>query len=204
MKATAQTLRQTAKATLFTRLYGLLELSVYDFQPSLLFGDADSILCLLADELPSYRGKLTEQAFSRWAAKFIEKTAKRYADTATILEANRPYIRAAIRRTMPYGIFDNALSMSDLENEIAIRVFADVESLADNPEKHTAKQSTRVYGMAKKHLEYYVTSKMRDRFNLILARVSQGQTPYGDVEASSRILKQHDLHGPGQVREAQP
>lgn len=165
--------------SLFTAMYPALYQAVYDAQPGLLFGDADSILALLTEELPSYRGSLNMEAFAEWALDFVRRQAERFADTTIILSRNRQFIRAAIRRTMPYGLFDNALSTEDLQQEAAIQVFKIAESLAGKDGKeHAAKESSRVYGATKTHLKFYFTQKMRDRWELLLGRIAQGEPLY--------------------------
>jgi hypothetical protein len=165
--------RQTAKQQLFTSLYGHFHQYVYDCQPSLLFGDADTILMLLADELPSYRGKLTAEALTKWAFPQIERHAERFAIANRITKAYSNTIFYAIRDGMSCFAKDSAVDYDDLKQEINLLILRYALSLS---KPGTASLKTRLNALISRHCWGYHIRDRKNRlrivtdFNTTLAR----------------------------------
>ena len=156
---------------LYTNHYNILTASAYETYPQLLVMDADIIMELLSAKLSRYKGPSSDEAFLKWATRFVRKEAARYAITARILSEQNRVIHKAINTHTWTSAVDRSVEHKDLYWEIALLIFQRAHSLN---QRGTAKLSTRITALVKKHVYLYHNSRNQRRLRLVQEHVQQG------------------------------
>jgi hypothetical protein len=158
-RRTRRTPRRKALDALYMSQYGDLTASVYELQPSLHFADGESILTLLSEAIPRYRGKPETEAFRKWATRFVQKEARRFALAHEILRTQRKLIKFTIYSAMKSdSCQDWAVTNEDIESEVAMLVFRYALLLSN---KGTAKLTNRLRALVKRHCGFCMKKRRR-------------------------------------------
>lgn len=165
--------------------YSTLTTTAYEAYSGLLVFDCDRILETLATRLPRYKGPSTDEAFLKWATRFVMKEAGRYRFLAMVVTDYSRVIYKAIYENLWVDSVENcAVGHDDVFAEVLVLVFNMAHSL--NRKSPTgAKLSTRLYGLAKKHTHDYHNKKNIGRQNALKKRIERGLPPMKDVEVLS-------------------
>jgi hypothetical protein len=163
--------RKTEVQQLYLSHYSTLTAAAYEAYPHLLVMDADRIMELLHAKLSKYTGPSSDEPFLRWATRFVRKESERYAITAQILLEQNRVIHGAINTHTWTSAVDRSVEHDDLYWEIALLIFQRAHSLN---RKGTAKLSTRITALVKKHIYLYYNSKNQRRLRLVTEHVQEG------------------------------
>ncbi len=159
--------------------------AAYNAYPDLLVFDAEKIMVLLGKKLDRYAGPQVDAPFLRWATRFVTKEANRYQVTALLLSEYGHLIRTTIQREIARPVRDFSVDVDSVYWEIALLIFDRAPSLA---KRGTAKTSTRIVALIKKHVHLYYHSYWYRRHKLNTERVQSGQD-YGVETMSEEELK---------------
>lgn len=155
---------------LFFNNYAALTAVAYEAYPGLLVWDCDRILTQLGQRLGRYKGPLAQEPFMRWAERFVTKEAERYAITTRILTEYRKVIFKAISDNLWNSAQDRATEHADIFAEVMLLVFRKAHALN---RKGTAKESTRVYGLVKKHVFLFHNTRNKRRREAVARHLAQ-------------------------------
>jgi uncharacterized protein YcfL len=165
--------------------YRDLQDTAYAAYPDLMVFDAEKIILQLGKKMNRYTGPPTEAPFMKWATRFMTKEAKRYAIAASLLSEYGILIRTTIRKEIDRPIRDYSVDVNSVYPEVALLIFDRAPSLA---KRGTAKTSTRIVSLIKKHVHLYYHSYWYRRHKLNTERVQSGQG-YGVETMSEEELK---------------
>jgi hypothetical protein len=161
--------RTTTLHNIITMNYGDLVAIAYDAYPQMVFCTPGAIIGTLYGNIERYGGPTESTAFMRWASRFVTKEAQRHRITAEILAEHQTLIYAAIHEALNSSqARDYSISPEDVYWEVVMLILARAHSLA---RRGTAKLSTRLYALVKKHVWLMHTSywNRRHRINRELA-----------------------------------
>jgi hypothetical protein len=127
---------------------------------NLFFTAPDAIIAKLFSSLSRYGGAAVESDFMHWAGRFVSREAARYEITGRILTEYEDVLHKAIHECLWTSAVDCAVQHEDIYWEIVFLIFQRAHSL-DRPGR--AKVSTRLYALAKKHIEFYHNNKNAKR-----------------------------------------
>lgn len=161
---------------LYTRNYGaLLDTALSDTR--ILVADGERIAESIKSHLQHYDGPLDDVLFQAWAGGLVKTAAERVALFYQMLEENDWAIRAGIRSALGVGtrrpnqFDDNKAVAEELFIEVAYLIF---ERVDDFLKPGTAKLSTCLFALARRHtLDYYVKKQAR-RHAAVARRVAAG------------------------------
>ena len=198
----------TPTERLYMALYWNLYVAVSDAERLLPFPQIDDVLSRLSESLVLYEGEATEEAFMAWATPYLQEQAHlalvshnhRSELTPGLLAEFEGTIYAAIYKEMPEFKFDNSHQVEDIFQEIAIRVFIEADQLYSKAED-TAQLRNRIYALAKKHILFYHSYPMERHLQLILKRIAQGESVYGDIDTLP-LAEHNALKAEAQRKEA--
>ncbi len=159
--------RQKVLEQLFISAWSDLQASAYVAYPNLMVFDCDQILSTVADRLQHYDEEVSSTAFLKWAGELVMREAKRFRLTSEILTEHESMIRSAIRRAMLSAAVDAAVDENDLFAEVAMLIFEKANEL-NAP--GSAKQSSRVFALARRHTLSYHTRKTANRLRILEQR----------------------------------
>jgi hypothetical protein len=158
-RRTRRTPRRKALDALYMSQYGDLSAVMFDHEPALNFGDGASVLRLLADAIPRYRGEPEREAFRKWATRFVQKEARRFVLAHEILRTQRKLIKFTVYYAMKSdSCQDWAVTNEDIESEVAMLVFRYALLLSN---KGTAKLSTRLRALIERHCGFCMKKRRR-------------------------------------------
>ena len=164
----------------------------YQVYPALWVEDAETILSSLGTRLHRYGGPAELEPFMRWATRQVQKDARRYRITADILSEFGHLIRATISAEIDRPVRDYSADVDSIFWEVALLIFQHAHSLA---RRGSAKTSTRLVALIKKHVHFYHTGRWYRRHRLNAERVESGE-PYGvevlpAAELESELVSQN-------------
>lgn len=163
-------------AALYSRNYQkLVDTALSDKR--ILVADGKRIAESIKSHLKDYEGPLDDQDFQAWAIEIINAAAEQVAQFYELLKEDGWAIRAGIRSALGCGTrrrnqFDDTTAVAEeLFIEVAYLVF---ERLADFLKPGTAKRSTCLFALARRHtLDYYVKKQAR-RHAAVARRLAAG------------------------------
>lgn len=165
MKEEVDAGRIAALAQVVFANYGTLVGAAYESYPGLLFSDPEKIVASLNRSLVHYTGPMDDESFLGWACEWVAKETKRYEFLAYVLKEHSRTIRSAIRGSQWTSILDAATDEDDIFAEVMALVFLKAHALR---RKGTAKLSSRLTALAKKHVAYYHNHPNKRRSDLVL------------------------------------
>jgi len=127
----------------------------------------------LQRELPTFTG--TDQDFAEWATAIVTAGAIRHKFLALAMKEWKPLIYSAIQRGMSSEhnqAVDYSKDPEDLYWEIVLLIMNMAPDLA---KAGTAKMTTRIFDLAKKHVRFHVV-KLNRRHKLNRERVENQQS----------------------------
>jgi hypothetical protein len=131
----------------------------------LFFTTPEAIISSLSGNFHRYGGPLEEQPFMAWATRFASREAQRYEITGRILTEYEALIYDAIRQSLWTSAQDWSVEPQDVFWEITLLIFQKAHSL-DKP--GSAKLSTRIYGLVKRHCYLFHNARNTRRRNAVL------------------------------------
>jgi hypothetical protein len=155
--------------------FGALKAAAHESQ-KLLFYEADAAVAALSRNLNKYKGPLTEESFLRWANRWVAREAARYTFLTVVITEHSGMIYAAIKDHLWTTAEDLATEPQDIFSEVLMLVFNKAHVLS---KKGSAKLSTRLYALTKKHVYLYHNSKNKRRFEAVAKRLQRG----GSIDA---------------------
>ena len=160
-KTTART--NTVEGFYIANYSALLALA-FDTEPALLHSEGDEILAKLSQELPTFKGRLTDNAFSHWAGRFVKTTARNMIASKRIiaediLRTHRKVIHFTVEEVGSKST-DCAVTNDDIEAEIHMLVFRMALKLS---EPGTAKVAGRPPAQLPRRLKALVVRHCLDR-----------------------------------------
>ncbi len=162
--------RQNKLSSLAFEHYETITGAPYETYPGLNFGDHDRIVGTLSASLQSYSGPLKKDPFLAWAVALVQTEAQRYRMLDKARGEHRSVIRAAISRALYGATEDCAVDVDDVFNEVLLLVFTLGPELA---KPGSAKLSSRLFALARRHTYGYFTKKRNERHALITERVAE-------------------------------
>jgi hypothetical protein len=153
---------------LYNHRFETLCAKVFEYEPSLLSGDDKRVLARLYTELPEYDGGLNDRSYLQWAEEFIKAEARKFAFVATVAKDHGAVIHGGIwsaLRSSPF-VMECSIGADDLYSEVLSLILKYADNLA---EKGSARLSSRLYALARKHALFSVRKRNR-RFAKILSQ----------------------------------
>jgi hypothetical protein len=150
--------------------FGALKAAAHESQ-KLLFYEADAAVAALSRNLNKYKGPLNEESFLKWANRWVAREAARYPFLTMVMTEHSGMIYAAIRDNLWTSAEDRAVEYQDVYSEVLMLVFNKAHVLC---KKGSAKLSTRLYELTKKHVYLYHNSKNKRRFEAVSKRLQRG------------------------------
>jgi len=138
--------------------------AAYTAYPNLLVLDCEKAIIRLGNALIRYTGPAEQTPFLKWATRFVTKEAQRYRIAGRIITNQMEVIHAAIRNNLWTSASDCADEHQDVFWEIVELIFQKAHSLN---RRGSAKLSTRVTALVKKHCFLYYNAKNARRRKLI-------------------------------------
>jgi hypothetical protein len=176
--------------------YRNLQDAAYAAYPDLLVFDAEKIIVQLSKKLNRYTGPPLEPLFMKWACRFMIHEAERYKFASQILVEQADVIHAAIHNSLWTSAVDLAVEHQDIYWQVVELIFDRAHSLN---RRGTAKLSTRVTGLVKKHIYFYFNSRNAGRKKKVAKGLALDMPiqceRLSDEEIASIRLK--DLYDPG-------
>lgn len=189
--------RKTLHSFIFKNMAELTDLAHEAGKSTLFFGTPDAIIGMLFRNLHRYGGPPVEADFMVWARRFVSREASRYEITARILAEYKDLIHKAIHESMWTSAIDLAVEHQDVYWEVVFLIFQRAHSL---DRKGTAKLSTRLYELVKKHVYQYHNKKNDQRRKSVQRRWNEiGCERFSDDELAAMRAAEADegVYDPG-------
>jgi hypothetical protein len=167
--------RTTALKQFYASNFGTLKAAAHESQ-KLLFYETDAAVAALSRNLNKYKGPLDERSFLKWANRWVAMEAARYPFLTMVMTEHSRVIYAAIKDNLWTSAEDRAVEYQDVYSEVLMLVFNKAHVLC---KKGSAKLSTRLYELTKKHVYLYHNSKNKRRFEAVARRLQRG----GSIDA---------------------
>lgn len=146
-----------------TTHHATLTREAYQTHPGLYVRDCDTILQRLEQRVERFVRRFKTSPPIEQAVRFVCQEAERHAITERILVEHGRLIHKSIHLSVWTSAVDLAVEHGDLFSEISFEIFKRAHSLN---RAGTAKLSTRIYSLAKKHCWFAHNSKNRRRHRL--------------------------------------
>ncbi|WP_433965983.1 hypothetical protein [Tunturiibacter gelidiferens] len=164
--------RMTKLSQLVSDHQATLTAAMYKAHRDLYTFDVDHILNRLRANLYKYEGPSTDEPFVRWARRWVMKEAQRHRITEAILHEHSRIIHGAINDNLwMTSVEDRATQHHDVFWEITNLIFSKAHALNKSG---TAKLSTRVYALVKRHCWFYHNTRNQRRLNSLTKHLNQG------------------------------
>jgi hypothetical protein len=159
--------------------------AIYE-DPTFTWADAEAGGVSIYGALPSYQGEVSSEAFETWAIEVALKGARQHQIWRTLMADHTAVIKTAIRCSVennPNNAVDYSVGLDDLFSQVSYRIFEEAQDLA---KPGTAKLSTRLVALAKKHLWLYFHSKNMGRHRSIRKRLEKGKDIFIEIESEEQ------------------
>jgi hypothetical protein len=162
---------------LLTNSYTAIESAAYEYFPDLTAPDCYQAMGRVERLLPTYKGPTDDDgvSFEKWAKQAVVREAARYVFLALAMGKYRLMLLKVIHDAMWTSAEDRARESSDLFSEVLTLIFAMAPKFLKNKSPKEASLSTRLCGLAKKHVFLYYNSKNKKRLEAVKRRIEKGQ-----------------------------
>jgi hypothetical protein len=164
--------------------YNEMEVVAYESYADLDASQCYHVLEALAALLHKYKGPSTDVAFEKWAKRTVVKEASRYKLLALATTEYASLIHKAIHENLWTTAMDCGVGHDDIFNEVLWLIFQKAPALS---KKGTAKLSTRLYALTKKHVYLYHNSRNKKRLAAVTRRIEK------DGDFSVEVLSDAEL-----------
>jgi len=159
---------------LYQRNIGYLQDRVLASVPPLMHEDVDRALAALSSQLREFAGS-TDDEFRQWAGKLLDPAIERLKFFYELYSSSHKLVLSAIWRALDNAVepslYDNySETVQELANEVWLWAFLNIEALM---RKGTAKASTRIYALARKHTWFW-KRKQQNRGMAMLRGFKEG------------------------------
>jgi|SRR5579875_1750460 len=137
---------------LFIVAYPEIQDAAFAGHPQLLCFDLERIVAKVAAQLPTYAGLLEQEPFNTWAVQMVKAEVRKVAFIEAVLRDHRRVILKAINDCLRGMPLDLSVEPEDILEEVLAYVLEHVEEFS---EQGTAKLSTRLYSLGKRHAWLY-------------------------------------------------
>jgi hypothetical protein len=161
--------------------------SIYESDATFSWADAEAGGISVYGALPSYLGEVNAEAFQPWAVEVAIRGARQHQVWRTIMAEHSTAIKTAIRCSVDNfanDARDYSVAYEDLFSEVSYLIFKMAHKFAKP--SSTAKLSTRLVGLAKRHVRFYHNNKNLTRHRAIRRRLESGKPICIEIESEEQ------------------